>query len=195
MPHSMPEFAILIAIEYAIGFAIGFIANLLFVGVSMVGELISIQMGLSMANILDPVSGESSTIISSLYTYLVTLVFLGLGAYEYLFAAVYKSFFTMPVGLEGVFSSGVLEGTLLLSGQMFQIAFGLAMPIFSVLLVCDILLGMMSKAMPHMNIFMVSLPFKVFLGLVLIFMFLKGSIAYLSDVIADYMQAIMSLFT
>ncbi len=195
MPHSMPEFAILIAIEFAIGFAIGFIANLLFVGVSMVGELISIQMGLSMANVLDPVSGESSTIMSSLYTYLVTLVFLGLGAYEYLFAVVYKSFFAMPVGLEGVFNSGIFEGSLLLSGQMFQIAFGLAMPIFSVLLVCDILLGMMSKVMPQMNIFMVSLPFKVFLGLVLILLFLKGSVAYLSDVIADYMQAIMSLFT
>ena len=195
MPHSMPEFAILIAIEFAIGFAIGFIANLLFVGVSMVGELISIQMGLSMANVLDPVSGESSTIMSSLYTYLVTLVFLGLGAYEYLFAAVYKSFFVMPVGLEGIFNTGILEGTLTLSGQMFQIAFGLAMPIFSVLLVCDILLGMMSKVMPQMNIFMVSLPFKVFLGLVLILLFLKGSISYLSDVISEYMQAIMSLFT
>ena len=101
----------------------------------------------------------------------------------------------MPVGLEGIFNTGILEGTLTLSGQMFQIAFGLAMPIFSVLLVCDILLGMMSKVMPQMNIFMVSLPFKVFLGLVLILLFLKGSISYLSDVISEYMQAIMSLFT
>ena len=67
---------------------------------------------------------------------------------------------------------------------MFQIAFGLAMPIFSVLLVCDILLGMMSKVMPQMNIFIVSLPFKVFLGLVLILLFLKGPVSYLSDVIS-----------
>ena len=101
----------------------------------------------------------------------------------------------MPVGLEGIFNTGILEGALTLSGQMFQIAFGLAMPIFSVLLVCDILLGMMSKVMPQMNIFMVSLPFKVFLGLVLILLFLKGSVSYLSDVISEYMQAIMSLFT
>lgn len=195
MPHSMPEFAILLAIEFAIGFAIGFIANLLFAGVQMVGELISIQMGLSMANILDPVSGENSTVISSLYIYLVTLVFLGSGAYEYLFAAVYKSFFAMPVGFIGVFNTGITQGILHLSGQMFQIAFGLAMPIFSVLLVCDILLGMMSKVMPQMNIFMVSLPFKVFLGLIMIFVFLKGSVAYLMDVIGTYMQAILGLFT
>lgn len=195
MPHSMPEFAVLIAIEFAIGFALGFLANLLFVGVQMVGELISIQMGLSMANILDPVSGESTTVISNLYVYLVTLVFLGLGAYEYLFAAVYKSFFVLPVGLEGTFNSGIIEGALLLSGKMFQIAFGLAMPIFSVLLVCDILLGLMSKVMPQMNIFMVSLPFKVFLGLVLILIFLKGSTSYLTDVIAEYLQAILGLFT
>ena len=49
--------------------------------------------------------------------------------------------------------------------------------------------------MPQMNIFMVSLPFKVFLGLILILVFLKGSIAYLTDVIAEYLQAILSLFT
>ena len=78
---------------------------------------------------------------------------------------------------------------------MFHIAVWLSMPIFSVLLVCDILLGMMSKVMLQMNIFMVALPFKVFLGLVLILLFLKGSISYLSDVISEYMQAIMSLFT
>lgn len=195
MPNSMPEFAILIAVEFAIGFAIGFIANLLFVGVTMVGELISIQMGLSMASVLDPNTGESSPVISNFYTYLVTLVFLGTGAYEYLFAAVYKSFFALPVGLVGVFQPGIVEGTLVLSSQIFQIAFGLAMPIFSVLLVCDILLGMMSKVMPQMNIFMVSLPFKVFLGLTLILLFLKGSMTYLIDVINNYMQAIMGLFT
>lgn len=195
MPHSMPEFAILIAIEFAIGFAIGFIANLLFAGVAMVGELISIQMGLSMANVLDPVSGESSTLISNFYTYLVTIVFITLGAHEYLFAAVYKSFFVMPVGLDGIFNVNILEGVMTLSSQMFQIAFGLAIPIFSVLLVCDILLGMMSKVMPQMNIFMVSLPFKVFLGLILILLFLKGSITYLTDVIAQYMGAILDLFT
>ena len=195
MPHSMPEFAVLIAIEFCIGFAIGFIANLLFAGVSMVGELISIQMGLSMANVLDPVSGESSTIMSSLYTYLATIVFIGIGAYEYLFAAIYKSFFAMPVGFEGVFNAAVIEGTMTLAGQMFQIAFGLAMPIFSVLLVCDILLGMMNKVMPQMNIFMVSLPFKVFLGLILILVFLRGSITYLIDVMAQYLQGILHLFT
>ena len=54
---------------------------------------------------------------------------------------------------------------------------------------------MMSKVMPQMNIFMVSLPFKVFLGLVLILLFLKGSVSYLTDVIAQYLQAILGLFT
>ena len=101
----------------------------------------------------------------------------------------------MPVGFEGVFNAGVIEGTMTLAGQMFQIAFGLAMPIFSVLLVCDILLGMMNKVMPQMNIFMVSLPFKVFLGLILILVFLRGSITYLMDVMAQYLQGILHLFT
>lgn len=195
IPNDMAEFGVLLAIEFAIGFAIGFVSNLVFYGAQMVGELISIQMGLSMASVLDPSTGEATPVISNFYTYLVTLIFLSSGAYEYLFAAIYKSFFALPVGLMGIFEANITEAILRLSGQMFQIAFGLAMPIFSVLLVCDILLGMMSKVMPQMNIFMVSLPFKVFLGLILIIMFLKGSSSYLYDVIIDYAKAVLGIFT
>ncbi len=195
IPNSMPEFAVLLTIEFAIGFLIGFVANLLFIGVSILGEIIGVQMGMSMAAALDPVTGVSSMAISSFYTYLATLVFISTGAYEYLFAAVYKSFFALPVGLTSGFEPSIVEGVLRLSSRMFIIAFSLAMPIFSVLLVTDILLGLMSKVMPQMNIFMVSLPFKIFLGFILMIVFLQGSILYLVDEIGNFMQGIISLFT
>ena len=195
LPNTMPEFAILLTIEFAIGFLIGFVANLLFVGAQMVGEIISIQMGLSMASVLDPATGEATPVIGNFYNYLVAIVFLVSGAYQYLFGAVYKSFFALPVGLENIVTPAMAQGILTMSAQVFKIAFGLAMPIFSVLLVCDILLGMMSKVMPQMNIFMVSLPFKICLGLVLILFFLHGSMSYLYDVTMQYMEAILRLFT
>ena len=195
IPNSMPEFIVLMLLEFGIGFLIGFIANLLFVGAQMVGELISIQMGLSMAQVFDPATGTSTPIYSTFYVYLVTLVFLSTRAYEYLFAALFKSFFALPIGFSGVLDQGMTSAIVKLSAHIFQIAFGLAMPIFSVLLVCDILLGMASKILPQMNIFMVSLPFKIFLGIVLMLMFLKGSVGYLQEVSVDYLKAILGLFT
>ena len=76
MPHSMPEFIILISIEFLIGYLIGFVANLIIEGVRMAGSIISIQMGLSMSEALDPATGVSSTELSRVYIYVTTLIFL-----------------------------------------------------------------------------------------------------------------------
>lgn len=195
LPHSMPQLIVLLFLEFAIGFLIGFIADFLFQAVKMAGSLVSIQMGLSMAEILDPATGEQQTAISTAYVYLATIVFFAIGAHHWLFEAVYSSFFVMPIGLVGVLNGELVQEVLILSGQTFQIAFGLVMPIFAVLLVSDVLLGLMSKMMPQMNIFMVSLPFKVYAGLVLMLVFLSGSTSYLKDITGQFIQAIVRIFT
>ena len=194
LPHSMPQLTILLLLEFAIGFLIGFVTDFLFQSIRMAGSIVSIQMGLSMADILDPSTGERTAVISTSYIYLATLVFFAIGAQNWLFEALYRSFFAMPIGLAGVLNGNLVQEVLLLSGQIFQIGFGLIIPIFSVLLVCDILLGLLSKMLPQMNIFMVSLPFKVYTGLLLVLVFLTGSANYLKDVMVQFMQAVNSMF-
>ena len=70
----------------------------------------------------------------------------------------------------------------------------MALPIFSVLLIVDVLLGMMSKMMPQMNIYMVALPVKIYIGLFLIFAFLSVTNIYIQDVIRENMEALGSIF-
>ena len=194
LPNNMPQLIVLLLLEFSIGFFIGFIADLVFQGIKMSGSILSIQMGFSMSDILDPSTGEHQTTISSMYVYLATLVFFATGAHQWLFEAVYLSFNAIPIGFWGFVSGGLVQSILHLSGQVFQIAFGLIMPIFAVLLVADVLLGLMSKMLPQMNIFMVSLPFKVFTGLILMFAFLVGSMGYAKDILEQFMQAISRLF-
>ena len=79
--------------------------------------------------------------------------------------------------------------------QLFKIAFGVSLPIFSVLLISDVLLGVMSKMMPHMNIYMVALPVKIYIGLFLMMVFLSGTSSYLQGVIQNYFDAIVRIFT
>lgn len=195
LPKDTPEFIILIAIEFLIGYLIGFIANLMIEGVRMSGSILSIQMGLSMSEALDPATGVNSTEISRLYVYLATLIFLATGAYQFLFASLLSSFQGIPMGVFPLFNADIVNSMLQVFAQCFKIAFGVAFPIFSVLLISDVLLGMMSKMMPQMNIYMVAIPVKIYIGLFLVLAFLSATNIYLQGVIKNYMHAISVMFT
>jgi len=195
VPTSMPQLFVLLCFEFAIGFLIGFVANIVFYGVRIAGSLLSIQMSLSMSEILDPATGESSPIVSNIYIYLATMVFFAINAHNWLFESVYYSFSAMPMGSFAVFEGPVVANVIMLSAQMFKIAFGIAMPIVAIMLTCDILLGMMAKMMPQMNIFMVSIPIKVGVGITLILVFLAATAGYMQDVMGEFIRNIIEIFT
>ena len=195
MPKNMTEFLILIALEFMIGYLIGFVANLILEGVRMAGNIISIQTGLSMSEALDPATGVASNDISRIYIYLATMVFLAIGAHQMLFIALNGSFVTLPIGTFPLFDAQTVQSLLILFAQIFKISFGVALPVYSVLMITDILLGMMSKMMPQMNIYMVALPVKIYIGLFLILGLLSLTNVYLQGVIQNYMQALSLIFT
>lgn len=195
LPHSMPEFIILLLLEFLIGFLLGFIANLIIEGVRMSGSIISIQTGLSMSEALDPITGINSNEISRLYVYLATLIFLATGAYQTLFATIFQSFSTFPIGTFPILENNFMISVVQLFSGIFKIALGVAFPIFAVLLTSDILLGMMSKMMPQMNIYMVALPVKIYIGLILFIAFLSATNIYLTGTIKQYLNAIWHLIT
>lgn len=194
-PKNMTEFMILIVFEFLIGYLIGFIANLILEGARMTGNILSIQTGLSISEALDPATGVSSNEISRIYIYLATLIFLGTGAYQFLFIALFGSFNSIPIGTFLFFDNNIIQSILILFGQLFKIGFGIALPIFAVLLILDVLLGMMNKMMPQMNIYMVALPIKIYVGLFLILAFLSATNIYLQGVIKNYLEALSLIFT
>ena len=194
IPHNMPELVILLLIEFFIGFLIGFIASMIIEGVRLSGNIISIQTGLSMSQALDPVTGVESTELSRIYIFLVTLIFIGTGAHQLLFISVFNSFQTVPMGAFPAFDPSLVSGVCHLFSSMFKIGFGIALPIFAVLLTADVLLGMMSKMMPQMNIYMVALPVKIYIGLFMILAFLSAVSVYMQGVIKNFMNYLGTLF-
>lgn len=193
VPTDFAQLLIYLLREFGVGFMIGFLANLLFAAVQIGGEFISIQIGISMSQILDPVTGTNSPILSQMYIILASFVFLALNAHQWLFAALFKSFQAFPPGLEFLFTGGVVQHILHMSGQMFAIAIGMILPVFCVMFVSEVLMGFMSKMMPQMNIFMVAIPLKIYLGMILILMFLSPTVTYLSNVIQSYLQGIIEM--
>lgn len=194
VPTSVPALTLILFKEFLIGFAIGFCANVLFTGIELGVNTFTVQMGLSADQALNPASGGNSPVLTQAYTYLAAMLFLALGAHQWLFAAIYNSFKSMPVGYTITFSPSIVEQIVIITGQIFSVGLGIALPIFGILFITDILLGFTSKMMPQMNIFMVSLPLKIYLGLMLSLMFMRPMAEHMSVLIEQFLTKIAAIF-
>ena len=194
VPNSVPALTLILFKEFAIGYAIGFCANILFIGIELGVNTFTIQMGLSADQALNPASGGNSPVITQVFTYLASMLFIGLGAHQWLFSAIYNSFKSMPVGYIVGFSPSLIDQIVIITGQIFSVGLGIALPIFGILFITDVLLGFTSKMMPQMNIFMVSLPLKIYLGLLLSLMFMRPMAEHMAVIIEQFLTKIAAIF-
>ena len=193
-PTSVPALTLILFKEYAIGYAIGFCANILFIGIELGVNTFTVQMGLSADQALNPASGGNSPVLTQAFTYLASMLFIGLGAHQWLFSALYNSFKDLPIGYVFGASPGLIEQIVIITAQIFSVGLGIALPIFGILFITDILLGFTSKMMPQMNIFMVSLPLKIYLGLLLSLMFMRPMAEHMAIIIEQFLTKIAAIF-
>lgn len=193
VPTNMPALTLILLKEFIVGYIIGFVANVVFVGVELAADLVSMQMGLTAAQAMDPTTGDTSPVFGQAYTILASFVFIGMNAFQWVFTAVYKSFQIIPPGYQIVITGNLAQNVIYITSQMFIIGLSVALPIFSVLLITDFLLGFVAKMMPKMNIFMVALPVKIYLGLLLFIMLLQPLYSQLQILLAKYLSEITAV--
>ena len=193
-PTTVPVLIVILFKEYLIGYTIGFCANIIFAGIEFGANMFAIQMGLSISQALNPVSGATSPVITRAYSYLASMIFIIIGAHQWLFAALYNSFKSMPVGYTFTFSPELADQIIHMTSHLFDISLSIALPIFGVLFITDVLLGFTSKMMPQMNIFMVSMPLKIYLGLLLSLIFMRPMAEYISVLIERFLSHIALIF-
>ncbi len=193
-PTNVPALTVILFKEFLIGYVIGFCANIIFAGIEFGVNMFAIQMGLSASQALNPASGGTSPVITRAYTYLASMIFIILGAHQWLFSAIYNSFKSMPIGYTFAFSPEFFQQIITFTSQLFNISLSIALPIFGVLFITDVLLGFTSKMMPQMNIFMVSMPLKIYLGLLLSLMFMRPMAEYIAVLIEKFISEIVLIF-
>jgi len=166
--------------ETLVGMIIGFAASLLFAAVQLAGMLMDQELGLSLANVIDPLSNEQVSVIGQLKLLLATGIFLGLEGHHMLLGAVADSFAVVPV--TGFHWSPALALRLgdELVGQTFDIAVRLAAPVVVTMLLTTIALGFLARAVPEMNIFIVGFSVRIVVGLVVILLAVGGFAAVFS---------------
>jgi flagellar biosynthesis protein FliR len=150
--------------QVLIGVIVGFTSSLVFNGISFAGELIDIQVGFAIANVINPVTQQNITIIGELQLALATLLFIATDSHFFLIQGVAGSFNLVPIPYITLDPS--VGGNLaLFFAQSFLIVFQIAAPVVVALFLTNVALAFMARVAPQMNVFVVGLPIQVTVGL------------------------------
>jgi flagellar biosynthetic protein FliR len=155
-----------IAGEAFVGLIIGYTAYLLFSGIQMAGQVIDIQVGFGMVNVIDPNGGNQVSILGEFYFIVSMMFFLAVGGHHALIKAVGDSFGLLAPGTVNWFQQASHAGPLLAQSvtKLFVIAFQVAAPSVAVLFLTSLSMGLLSRSLPQMNVFIVGLPMNVIVG-------------------------------
>ena len=164
--------------ELMVGLVIGYAAQLLFAGMRFAGDLISVQMGIGLATLIDPNFNEQSTVLSQLYNLFALMIFVSLGGHHFFIYSVIQTFDFVP--LAGFHYSTNLGSYLLsLFGNIFIVGLRIGAPVLITLFLTSIAVGLVSRAIPQMNVFMVSPPLQIIAGVGVIIISLRATVMML----------------
>ncbi len=167
--------------EFLFGFTAGLILRFIFDAMQMAGEFISLNMGLGLATVFNPQQPQT-TVIASFFSLIATLYFLALGGAEIALLSMSRSFERVPPGAFSLYEINP-EVFLGFFYESFLLAFKVSLPIIVVMLVFNLVLALVNRFIPQINVFIVGLPMQVFIGLVvLILSFPVLFLAYSSHV-------------
>jgi flagellar biosynthetic protein FliR len=164
IPQDWGGYALALLSEIGTGLIIGFAASLIFEGASLAGELIGMQMGFGMAQVFNPAAERSIALIGQLYFLMASFVFFAVNGHHWLVAAFWRSFRHVPVGALAV-SPVIVARIVELASQIFMVAFILAIPIWGILAMVDLVLAIISQSMPQLQVLFLGMPIKILIGL------------------------------
>jgi flagellar biosynthetic protein FliR len=172
------------------GMVLGLAASFLFAGMQLAGQMISFNLGFAIVNLIDPQTEVEVPVFSLLQDYLGLMFFLMLNGHHWFFLAVSDSFKYLPV--TGIQLKGplVLE-VIRLSGQILVSGVQIAGPVIAVTIICDVVLGIIGRAAPQIQILIVGMPLKTLVG----FTSLSISFYFLPHFLgSSFMQLFRNLF-
>ena len=152
--------------EVALGLAMGFLCSIVFYGAQLAGELIGQQIGLSMANVLDPMSEQEVPLIGTLQMNITTMVFV-LAKLDLLVMVIFvEGYRLVGIGclLPEAFIAPTSEMALRGLDRMYWVGLQLALPVMTVMLLASVLEGYIIRTMPQMNIMVLGIPLKLAVG-------------------------------
>ncbi len=185
------EAILLIANEATYGLALSVTVTLVFSAVKLSGRIIERQMGLAMAEVLDPLTGERDQPMGMLLEMIFIILFLSANGHHFFLLIISRGYETFPAGTIPtipVLAGGVIEA----GSAMLMAGLRLAAPILAAFLVLMVVLAVLARIVPEMNILFISLPLRVGMGLLMVTVFLPFINAFVAE-FADWMGKLLPL--
>ena len=153
--------------EVAMGLLMGFATGLVFSGVTVAGEIIGYDLGLSMASEIDPNTGTSNPVVGQFLSIVLMLVFLVINGHHFVLQALRLSYEAVPIGALSI-GTVVSDKLLSLTGLILAIGIKLAAPVLVSSFLINVALAVMNRVAPQFNVFMINFPLKIGVGLVVL---------------------------
>jgi flagellar biosynthetic protein FliR len=185
-------YAVYVLIEGITGLLIGFSASICNSIVLFAGNIIDMDIGLSMATEFNPEMNNEVTITGDLYYYLMLLMLIGSNMHMYVIRAICDSFQVVPIGGASFQWDDLLGAMTKYMGDLFVIGFRIFLPIFACIMILNCILGIMAKVAPQMNMFAIGVQLKMLVGMSVMFLtiFMLPNIA---DFIYSEMKTMVGL--
>ncbi|MDE7268084.1 MAG: flagellar biosynthetic protein FliR [Lachnospiraceae bacterium] len=169
--HVYPQYGTFVAYcvvvlkEVVVGLLIGLSAQLCTSVVLFAGRIMDMEMGLSMASIFDPLTNEQSTITGVILQYGTMLILYTTGLHRYLLKALMETFTLIPIDGLHIDTNRLLETMIGFLSNYIIIGFRICLPVFASITLMNIVLGLLAKLAPQMNMFSVGIQLKLLAGL------------------------------
>jgi len=156
-----------VASETLLGIAMGLATNAVFEAVQIGGQMLSVQMGYSLVNILDPNTQVESTVVATFHQILAMYIFLALDVHHWILRAIARSFQYLPPGTATV--NPMFTKTLMHEGAIvLELGIQIAAPVLAATLLMDVVLGLLGKASPQMPLMLLGPAVKSMLGVLIL---------------------------
>ncbi len=172
--------ALLIAYEATYGLALGLMVAMLFAPVKLGGRIIERQMGLAMAEVLDPMTGDRAQPLGLMIETIFVVLFLSANGHHLFLMAISRSYETFPVGTVPTVSV-LVSGVTKAGSTMLVLGLKLAAPILAAFLLLMVVLAVLARIMPGMNILFISLPLRVGMGMLMMAIFMPFIYSFMSE--------------
>ena len=175
--------------QILIGLIMGFILMLVFAAVTLAGENIAMSMGLGFAMASDPINGVQVPVVSQFLVITASLLFLSMDGHLSIISMMATSFELLPIGTDGV-STAALWTLLQWAKIMFNAAASIALPAIMSLLTVNLVMGVMTRAAPQLNIFSVGFPMTMMAGYLILLFSLPTLLSVFDSLLKDAFETL-----
>ncbi|MGB9792042.1 MAG: flagellar biosynthetic protein FliR [Thermacetogeniaceae bacterium] len=178
--------------EFLVGAIMGFLTQITFAIFQFAGQMLDMQIGFGIVNVIDPQSGIQAPILGNFKNLLALLFFLTINGHHYLLRALERSYAYIPIGTVHI-KGGLCSFIFSVAGEMFASAFKIALPVIASLFIADLAMGVIARTVPQINVFLVGLPLKIGIGLWVLLMLMPLLVWIFSGVFASLFDDLSKL--